>query len=184
MLALLRAGPASADATLRSDPAVAGLRSTRDWPTYMHDAARSGVSGEALALPLAELWVYAPPAESTRAWPDPHPQARRPELPKIGFDKGNPDALNRSTQRSRRKLWPISVARPISPFIRNGRPEAACLTVTNARAATARFFKKKHANDVCGLLFYAINRYLVHVSILVHPMVPVKGVDNSGDIFH
>jgi len=55
-----------------------------DWPTFMHDRARSGVSGETLALPLAERWNYTPPAEPTRAWPN--PQAGYNELPKLAFD--------------------------------------------------------------------------------------------------
>lgn len=57
-----------------------------DWPTYMHDAERSGVSGEALPLPLEAAWTYVPPAEPTRAWPATQMPARRPELPKVDFD--------------------------------------------------------------------------------------------------
>ena len=55
-----------------------------DWPTFMHDRARSGVSGEALKFPLNELWSYTPPAEPVRAWPS--PQAGYNELPKLAFD--------------------------------------------------------------------------------------------------
>lgn len=65
--------------------------SAEDWPMYMHDPARSGVSGEALALPLAELWVYVPPAKPSRAWPD--PQADMGELPKLAFDDATHVAL-------------------------------------------------------------------------------------------
>lgn len=55
-----------------------------DWPTYMHDAARSGVSGEALKLPLTHLWTYSPPAAPVPAWPA--PQVGWGELPKLDFD--------------------------------------------------------------------------------------------------
>ena len=55
-----------------------------DWPTFMHDRARSGVSGEALKFPLNQLWAYTPPAEPVRAWPS--PQAGYNELPKLAFD--------------------------------------------------------------------------------------------------
>lgn len=55
-----------------------------DWPTYMHDPTRSGVSGETLTLPLAELWAYVPPTEPKPAWPD--PQVGWSELPKLKFD--------------------------------------------------------------------------------------------------
>jgi outer membrane protein assembly factor BamB len=63
---------------------LGGFVSAEDWPTYMHDPARSGVSGEVLALPLGELWAYTPPAEPVRAWPN--PQAGYNELPKLAFD--------------------------------------------------------------------------------------------------
>lgn len=62
-----------------------------DWPTFMHDRARSGVSGETLAFPLNELWAYTPPAEPTRAWPS--PQAGYNELPKLAFDDATHVAL-------------------------------------------------------------------------------------------
>ncbi len=44
-----------------------------DWPTYMHDAARSGISSERLSLPLSEGWVFAPKHPPRPAWPPPHP---------------------------------------------------------------------------------------------------------------
>ena len=75
--------------TLRWAPWFVGLilaaaAAAEDWPTYMHDRARSGVSQETLALPLGELWNYTPPAEPTRAWPSPQPGYN--ELPKLAFD--------------------------------------------------------------------------------------------------
>jgi len=54
-----------------------------DWPTYMHDNARSGVTGESLRLPLSEHWVCCSPAPPKYAWPDPQPNA---EMPKMKFD--------------------------------------------------------------------------------------------------
>ena len=42
-----------------------------DWPTYMHDNARSGITREALALPLSLHWRITPPAPHVRAWPGP-----------------------------------------------------------------------------------------------------------------
>ncbi|MBI2438848.1 MAG: PQQ-binding-like beta-propeller repeat protein [Lentisphaerae bacterium] len=63
--------------------------SAEDWPMYMHDPARSGVSGEALVLPLAKLWTYAPPAEPTPAWPD----LPLSERPKLMFDDATQVAL-------------------------------------------------------------------------------------------
>lgn len=70
---------------------LAGTVKADDWPTYMHDNARSGVSTEALDLPLAELWTYVPPAEPKPAWPDPQPGMG--ELPKLTFDDATHVAL-------------------------------------------------------------------------------------------
>lgn len=70
---------------------LAGTAAAEDWPTFMHDRARSGASGESLTLPLGELWAYTPPAEPTRAWPS--PQAGYNELPKLAFDDATHVAL-------------------------------------------------------------------------------------------
>ena len=42
-----------------------------DWPTYQHDAARSGVSREALDTPLVEKWVHVAGHPPRPAWPAP-----------------------------------------------------------------------------------------------------------------
>jgi outer membrane protein assembly factor BamB len=55
-----------------------------DWPTYMHDSARSGVTPGRVALPLAEHWVYRSPALPKPAWPLPQPGWT--ELPKVDYD--------------------------------------------------------------------------------------------------
>ena len=59
-----------------------------DWPTYMHDCARSGVTAEALPTSLSEVWVYRAAFRPNPAWGDP---ARRgdngPLRNKVAFDK-------------------------------------------------------------------------------------------------
>ena len=55
-----------------------------DWPTYMHDGARSGVTAEQIGTSLTEQWIYRAPAEPRPAWPD--PQHGWTELPKVKFD--------------------------------------------------------------------------------------------------
>src|SRR5580765_7306697 len=62
---------------------VAAAALAEDWPTYMHDNARSGVTGESLPLPLREQWVCRAPALPQPAWPDPQPNA---EMHKMKFD--------------------------------------------------------------------------------------------------
>ncbi|MBM4047311.1 MAG: hypothetical protein FJ279_19575, partial [Planctomycetes bacterium] len=42
-----------------------------DWPTYMRDNARSGVTAEKLRPPLAARWVFTPSHPPRPAWPDP-----------------------------------------------------------------------------------------------------------------
>jgi outer membrane protein assembly factor BamB len=42
-----------------------------DWPTYLHDASRSGITSEQLALPLKEAWVHRSPHKPRPAWRGP-----------------------------------------------------------------------------------------------------------------
>ncbi len=39
-----------------------------DWPTYMHDNHRSGVTSEQLDVPLAERWAYHTNRTPQPAW--------------------------------------------------------------------------------------------------------------------
>ena len=39
-----------------------------DWPTYLHDSARTGVTDEQLRLPLEQSWVRTAPTTIRRAW--------------------------------------------------------------------------------------------------------------------
>ncbi len=59
-----------------------------DWPTYMHDPARSGVTPTTVTLPVGEQWVYRPPGPPRPAWPDPQPVPVEGnlELPRMKFD--------------------------------------------------------------------------------------------------
>jgi len=45
-----------------------------DWPTFMHDKHRSGVTTERLGLPLNESWVFKSAHEPQPAWPGPAKQ--------------------------------------------------------------------------------------------------------------
>ena len=58
------------------------------WPTYMHDRYRSGITTAPLRLPLALRWVYQAPGPPTPAWPDPPPRPVEGllERPKLKFD--------------------------------------------------------------------------------------------------
>jgi len=45
-----------------------------DWPTFMHDKHRSGVTGERLELPLAESWMLKTAHAPQPSWPGPAKQ--------------------------------------------------------------------------------------------------------------
>ena len=42
-----------------------------DWPTYAHDACRSGATEQSLSLPLVERWTHRADHAPTPAWPPP-----------------------------------------------------------------------------------------------------------------
>ncbi len=67
---------------------LAGFQDSSDWPAYMHDNARSGVTAATVALPLAEEWVYTAPAVPKPAWPDPQVPVveGRLDRPRMKFD--------------------------------------------------------------------------------------------------
>jgi outer membrane protein assembly factor BamB len=46
----------------------------QDWPTYMHDNFRSGVTEARLGLPLREAWSFQPRCAPAPAWPAPAKQ--------------------------------------------------------------------------------------------------------------
>ncbi|MCL5280483.1 MAG: PQQ-binding-like beta-propeller repeat protein [Planctomycetes bacterium] len=51
-----------------------GLARGQDWPTYMHDNARSGVTEMSLDLPLKPAWTFKPLQAPSPAWPGPAKQ--------------------------------------------------------------------------------------------------------------
>jgi len=57
-----------------------GLRAA-DWPAYRHDLARSGVTEEALSVPLHPQWIYTSAHPPKPAWPEPGR-----ELNRLAFD--------------------------------------------------------------------------------------------------
>jgi hypothetical protein len=67
---------------------VVSLAWGEDWPTYQHDMARSGVSGEQIGLPLSQHWLHRPSAPPQAAWADPQPVPVEGilEPPKVKFD--------------------------------------------------------------------------------------------------
>jgi len=61
-----------------------------DWPTYMHDNNRSGITGCDLPLPLSPIWVRTTSPPPAPAWPPPAPLDyfhRRYLDPRVVFDR-------------------------------------------------------------------------------------------------
>jgi outer membrane protein assembly factor BamB len=67
-----------------------GAALAEDWPTYMHDNRRSGITAESLALDdLNQGWVYTSPAAPQIAWDGGHPwdsYAQNLQVPMRDFD--------------------------------------------------------------------------------------------------
>ncbi|MDP6634309.1 MAG: PQQ-binding-like beta-propeller repeat protein [Phycisphaerae bacterium] len=59
-----------------------------DWPTYRHDPGRTGISAEAISIPLSTGWVFTPLHAPSHAWGDPQPKVVEGnlELPRMRFD--------------------------------------------------------------------------------------------------
>jgi len=51
-----------------------GIIKAEDWPTFMHDNQRSGVTSEQLQPPLSECWIYKSAHSPQPAWPLPAKQ--------------------------------------------------------------------------------------------------------------
>ena len=52
---------------------ISSLLLAKDWPTYMMDYRRSGVTSESLITPLNLEWVFKSQQLPQAAWPDPAP---------------------------------------------------------------------------------------------------------------
>ena len=67
---------------------VLARASAEEWPTFRHDAARSGISPTQLAWPLSECWVFQSPYPPQPAWGDPKPVPIEDilELRRVHFD--------------------------------------------------------------------------------------------------
>ncbi len=48
-----------------------------DWPTFRHDASRTGVSSESMAAPLNLQWTHKPTHAPRPAWPEPGKEMHR-----------------------------------------------------------------------------------------------------------
>jgi len=72
-------------------PLIGSATVHADWPTYLHDNARSGVTAERLEMPLNEVWVFKSRHAPMPAWPAPAKQDIWHELrelrPVVTYDR-------------------------------------------------------------------------------------------------
>jgi len=54
-----------------------------DWPSYRHDASRSGQTEEEIALPLPDGWVFTPGHPPSPAWPVPDKEVARDRFDEV-----------------------------------------------------------------------------------------------------
>ncbi len=70
------------------------IADVHDWPGYMRDGARRGVSAEVLKLPLHNTWTFTPKVRPSPAWPDPakvsHWQRLTDIKPRTVYDRCHP----------------------------------------------------------------------------------------------
>lgn len=61
---------------------------SQDWPTYQHDATRSGVTAAPAPVAPELQWTFQPPSPPEKAWGDPKPAPVEGilELPRMRFD--------------------------------------------------------------------------------------------------
>jgi len=67
---------------------LAAAVAAEDWPTFQHDAARSGVTTAPTPTAPKALWTFTPASPPAKAWGDPSPTPIEGilELPRLRFD--------------------------------------------------------------------------------------------------
>lgn len=132
-----------------------------DWPMYRADVSRSGVSREALTLPLTQQWRFETDRKPRPAWPDPVKEQHRldfdyaPQLVvadgAVLFGSSSDDTVRSLDAETGRQRWAFTTGGPIrfAPACDQGRCYVAsddgflyCL-----QAATGELIWKFHAAD-------------------------------------
>jgi len=103
------------------------------WPCYQGDAARSGVCGEQLRLPLVNTWVYQPAQRPRPAWPEPGRELHRIDFdyapqPVIAhglvvFGSSADDTVRALDARAGKVRWQFTTGAPIrfAPHVARGK---------------------------------------------------------------
>ncbi len=108
-----------------------------DWPTYKRDAARSSVTAERLALPLAERWTYLPTQPPRPAWPEPGKELHRTDFDYafqpvaagglVYFGSSADDTVRALDAASGRLVWRFTAGGPVrfAPTVARGKAYVA-----------------------------------------------------------
>jgi outer membrane protein assembly factor BamB len=67
---------------------LVSIASGDDWPSYRHDAQRTGISSDKLRTPLTYQWAFSALHAPSHAWGDPQPKVVEGnlEMPRMRFD--------------------------------------------------------------------------------------------------
>jgi len=97
--------------------------SAADWAQYKGDPARSGVSEEALAVPLQPAWIYQPPQVPRPAWEEPGKEANRLHFDhspqpviaggRVFFGSSSDDTVRALDLNTGKVLWRFTTGGPI-----------------------------------------------------------------------
>lgn len=112
---------------------LSGRARAGDWPQYKADPARSGVTSDALKLPLTFQWIYQPPQAPRPAWEEPGKEAHRLDFDfapqpviaegRVFFASSADDTVRALDLGSGRVLWCFTTGGPVrfAPAVAEGR---------------------------------------------------------------
>jgi outer membrane protein assembly factor BamB len=104
-----------------------------DWPCYMGDPARSGVSPDAIAFPLALAWQYEPAQEPEPAWPEPGREINRMDFDAafqpvaagglVFFGSSADNTVRALSEQNGEEKWSFTAGGPVrfAPHVKDGR---------------------------------------------------------------
>jgi outer membrane protein assembly factor BamB/SAM-dependent methyltransferase len=125
-----------------------------DWPTYRRDAARSGITAEALKPPLDPCWIFRPRHAPEPAWGDPNP---RPvggwhgltELRRVHFD----DAFHVAVAGGAVYFGSSADGKVYSLDAKTGKPRWSALTGGPVRLAPTVWRDKVYVGSDDGFVY-------------------------------
>ncbi|NOZ19904.1 MAG: PQQ-like beta-propeller repeat protein, partial [Planctomycetes bacterium] len=104
-----------------------GVVAAADWPTYLHDNHRSGVTAEQPAMPLGEQWTFIARYAPQPAWPEPQAKPSRVRFDTayhvLYFGSSADNKVYALDAKTGEERWAAFTGGPIriAPTVSNGR---------------------------------------------------------------